>query len=128
VHDLELALAQLDVEHLRLPAAAEPGHDDALAERVGTGAGELVQLRLRVRARLALVAHRRISLLHRQGGSWAEIARFVGQRKLSITADTYTRVLVDGREADYAALVSELPDSARAVLSPVLSSSLKTGD
>ena len=40
--------------------------------------------------------HRRISLLHRQGRSWAEIARFVGQRKLSITADTYTHVLIDG--------------------------------
>lgn len=52
--------------------------------------------------------HRRISLLHRQGRSWAEIARFVGQRKLSITADTYTHVLSDGRELDYAALVSEL--------------------
>jgi integrase len=50
--------------------------------------------------------HRRISLLHRQGRSWAEIARFVGQRKLSITADTYTHVLVDGREADYRALLS----------------------
>src|SRR5512133_68822 len=34
--------------------------------------------------------HRRISVLHRQGRSWAEIARFVGQRKLSLTADTYT--------------------------------------
>ena len=32
--------------------------------------------------------HRRISLLH-SGRSWAEIARFVGQRKLSITADTW---------------------------------------
>ena len=32
--------------------------------------------------------HRRISLLHQQGRSWAEIARFVGQKKLSITADT----------------------------------------
>ena len=32
--------------------------------------------------------HRRISLLHHQGRSWAEIARFVGQRKLSLTADT----------------------------------------
>jgi integrase len=52
--------------------------------------------------------HRRISLLHRQGRSWAEIARFVGQRKLSITADTYTHVLSDGRELDYPALVSEL--------------------
>ena len=47
--------------------------------------------------------HRRISLLHHQGRSWAEIARFVGQRKLSIvTADTYTHVLVDGREVEYA--------------------------
>jgi integrase len=46
--------------------------------------------------------HRRISLLHRQGRSWAEIARFVGQRKLSLTADTYTHVLGDGREIDYA--------------------------
>jgi len=42
--------------------------------------------------------HRRISLLHAQGRSWAEIARFVGQRKLSITADTYTHVLMDAAE------------------------------
>jgi integrase len=48
--------------------------------------------------------HRRISLLHRQGRSWAEIGRFVDQRKLSVTADTYTHVLLDGREADYAEL------------------------
>jgi integrase len=46
--------------------------------------------------------HRRISLLHRQGRTWAEIGRFVGQRKLSVTADTYTHVLTDGRELDYA--------------------------
>ncbi|HEX2293437.1 MAG TPA: tyrosine-type recombinase/integrase [Gaiellaceae bacterium] len=46
--------------------------------------------------------HRRISLLHRQGRSWAEIASFVGQRKLSITADTYTHVMADGREVEYA--------------------------
>jgi len=52
--------------------------------------------------------HRRISLLHRQGRTWAEIGRLVGQRKLSVTADTYTHVLSDGRELDYPALVSEL--------------------
>lgn len=52
--------------------------------------------------------HRRISLLHRQGRTWAEIGRLVGQRKLSITADTYTHVLSDGRELDYRALVAEL--------------------
>jgi len=45
--------------------------------------------------------HRRISLLHRQGRSWAEIARFVGQRKLSVTADTYSHVMSDGQEVDY---------------------------
>ncbi len=44
--------------------------------------------------------HRRISLLHRQGRSWAEIGLMVGQRKLSTTADTYTHVVVDG-ELDY---------------------------
>lgn len=49
--------------------------------------------------------HRRISLLHRQGRSWAEIARFVGQRKLSITADTYTHVLSDGAELSYRELL-----------------------
>jgi integrase len=49
--------------------------------------------------------HRRISLLHRQGRTWAEIGRFVGQRKLSVTADTYTHVLVD-HELDYAELLT----------------------
>lgn len=49
--------------------------------------------------------HRRISLLHRQGRTWAEIGRLVGQRKLSLTADTYTHVLLDGRELDYHALL-----------------------
>ena len=49
--------------------------------------------------------HRRISLLHRQGRSWAEIARFVGQRKLSITADTYTHVLIEAGEVAYSELV-----------------------
>jgi integrase len=49
--------------------------------------------------------HRRISLLHSQGRTWAEIGRLVGHRKLSVTADTYTHVLSDGRELDYAALV-----------------------
>jgi integrase len=51
--------------------------------------------------------HRRISLLHQQGRSWAEVGAFVGQRKLSITADTYTQVLVDGREIDLVELLAE---------------------
>jgi integrase len=51
--------------------------------------------------------HRRISLLHRQGRTWAEIGALVGQRSLKVTSDTYTHVLVDGRELDYAAMLSQ---------------------
>jgi integrase len=43
--------------------------------------------------------HRRISLLHRQGGTWAEIGAFVGQRSARVT-DTYTHVLLDDHELD----------------------------
>jgi hypothetical protein len=50
---------------------------------------------------------RRISLLHRQGRTWAEIGALVGQRSLKVTSDTYTHVLVDGRELDYKALLTE---------------------
>ena len=50
--------------------------------------------------------HRHVSLLHRQGRTWAEIGRLVGQKKLWVTADTYTHVLSDGREADYETLLA----------------------
>ena len=49
--------------------------------------------------------HRRISLLHLRGEPWARIAEWVGQRKLSVTADTYTHVLADETELDYPALL-----------------------
>jgi integrase len=49
--------------------------------------------------------HRRISFLHRQGRTWAEIGALVGQRSLKVTSDTYTHVLIDSRELDYAALL-----------------------
>jgi hypothetical protein len=52
------------------------------------------------------LCHRRISLLHRQGRTWAEIGALVGQRSLKVTSDTYTHVLVDSRELDYAALLT----------------------
>jgi integrase len=48
--------------------------------------------------------HRRISLWHRQGETWAVIGARVGQRSLSVTADTYTHVLLDDRELDHAQL------------------------
>lgn len=50
--------------------------------------------------------HRRISLWHRQGETWALIGARVGQRSLSVTADTYTHVLLDDRELDHAHLVA----------------------
>ena len=50
--------------------------------------------------------HRRISLLHLRGVPWARIGEFVGQRDLTVTANTYTHVLVDEAELDYAALLA----------------------
>jgi integrase len=50
--------------------------------------------------------HRRISLLHQQERKWAQVGQFVGQRKLSVTSDTYTHVLIDGREVDLATLLA----------------------
>jgi integrase len=50
--------------------------------------------------------HRRISLLHHQARTWAQIGQFVGQRKLSVTSDTYTHVLSDGREVGLASLLA----------------------
>ena len=56
---------------------------------------------------IAVVAEaRRISLLHLRGVRWARIAEFVGQRDLTVTANTYTHVLVDEAEIDYAQLLS----------------------
>lgn len=52
--------------------------------------------------------HRRISLWHRQGETWALIGARVGQRSLSVTADTYTHVLLDDRELDHAQLLNRI--------------------
>jgi integrase len=46
--------------------------------------------------------HRRISLLHLGGVPWARIGEHVGQRDLAVTANTYSHVLTDERELDYA--------------------------
>jgi integrase len=50
--------------------------------------------------------HRRISLLHLRGVPWARIGEFVGQRNLAVTANTYTHVLTDETELDYAQLLA----------------------
>jgi len=49
--------------------------------------------------------HRRISLLHLGGIPWARIGEHVGQRSLSVTANTYTHVLADESELSYGALL-----------------------
>jgi integrase len=50
--------------------------------------------------------HRRISLLHARGVSWARIGEQVGQRNLRTTAETYTHVLADETELDYRRLLA----------------------
>jgi integrase len=44
--------------------------------------------------------HRRISLMHRNGVSWADIGARMGQRSKLVTADTYSHAIIDGREID----------------------------
>jgi integrase len=50
--------------------------------------------------------HRRVSLMHEQGIPWARIGEAVGQSNISVTADTYTHVLSDTTELDYAEILS----------------------
>ena len=53
--------------------------------------------------------HRRISLLHLSGVPRARIGEHVGQCNLAVTANTYSHVLADEAELDYAALLN-LPE------------------
>lgn len=57
--------------------------------------------------------HRRISLWHRQGLSWAEIGERVGQRSKLVTADTYSHALIDSREVDRGKLLGRVTDARR---------------
>lgn len=49
--------------------------------------------------------HRRISLWHRDGVSWAQVGEWAGQRDLATTANRYTHVVL-GREVDYSPFLS----------------------
>ena len=49
--------------------------------------------------------HRRVTLLHLRGVPWARIGELVGQRDLAVTANTYTHVIADETELDYANLL-----------------------
>lgn len=50
--------------------------------------------------------HRRVSLLHAQGLPWARIGEAVSHTDLVTTARTYTHVLADEKELDYADLLA----------------------
>jgi integrase len=50
--------------------------------------------------------HRRVSMLHAAGVSWAKIGEQVGHADLVTTARTYTHVVADEAELDYLALVT----------------------
>jgi integrase len=50
--------------------------------------------------------HWRTSLLHLRGMPWARIGEQVGQRNLAVTANTYSHLLIDEAEVDYADLLS----------------------
>jgi hypothetical protein len=41
----------------------------------------------------------------RASSGWARIGKHVGQRNLAVTANTYSHVLVDEHELDYATLL-----------------------
>jgi integrase len=60
--------------------------------------------------------HRRISLLHKQGRSCAEIGEAVGQRSRIVTADRYSHALLEYKEVDRAKLLGRV----RTALPPVL--------
>jgi integrase len=51
--------------------------------------------------------HRRISLLHAQGKTWAEIGARVAQSSFSTTEKTYTHLMLETRELDYERLVRD---------------------
>ncbi len=47
-----------------------------------------------------------------RGVPWARIGEQVGQRNLAVTANTYSHVLMDESEIDYATLVASKPSQA----------------
>jgi integrase len=49
--------------------------------------------------------HRRVSLLHAQGMSWARFGERVGHDDLVTTARTYTHVVADEQELEYSKLL-----------------------
>jgi integrase len=70
------------------------------------------------RFNLHALRHRRISLWHKAGLSWAEVGQRVGQRSRLVTADRYTHALVDYRELDRAKLLERVRMRRHGLRSP----------
>jgi integrase len=105
----------------RLPPVEDRDSDAALiadvtADRLRTALGRACKAAGVPRFSPHALRHRRISLLHQQGESWAEIGDRVGQRSRIVTADRYSHALLDYREVNRAKLLKR----ARMVLPPVL--------
>jgi integrase len=97
----------------RLPAREDRDPEASLfagvtADRLRTAVGRACRDAGRPRFSPHALRHRRISLLHVQGVSWAEIGERVGQRSRLVTADRYTHALVDYREVDRAKLLERV--------------------
>ena len=58
--------------------------------------------------------HRRVTLLHLGGMPWARIGELVGHDDLVTTARTYTHVVADERELEYATLLASQHESGNA--------------
>jgi integrase len=78
---------------------------DATADRLRTAIGRACKAAGVPHFSPHSLRHRRISLLHKQGLSWAEIGELAGQRSRVVTADTYSHALVEPREIDRTALL-----------------------
>lgn len=107
----------------RLPAREDRDPGAALFQ---IGSGDRLRMSFRRACRDAGIPvfsphdlrHRRISLMHKAGESWAEIGARVGQRNISVTADIYTHALGEYREIDRANLLERVT-GADTVLTPV---------
>lgn len=107
---VELPADLFDAVVERLPAredrdSAAPLFPGVTADRLRTAIGRACRDSGTPHFSPHALRHRRISLLHRQGVSWASIGELVGQRSKLVTAETYTHALIDVREIDRAKLL-----------------------
>jgi integrase len=115
---VELPADVYDVLAERLPAHEDRDSETSLfagvtADRLRMAVGRACRDAGVPRFNVHSLRHRRISLLHRQGVSWAEIGERVGQRSRIVTADRYSHALVDAREIDQAKLLERVRERSR---------------